>query len=415
MQAANLKGRAAAWAVPMVNEAAALGRSVILARLLGPEELGRTMLLALALRLAEMATDVSIERLLAQAPDGNEVRMQRNLQGIALLRGIVLAVVMLLLAAPMALGFEGGPAAASYALLALAPLLRGFIHLDYRRRERHFDYRGLTIVDGGAALVMLLSAPLAGWLIGNHQALIAIILVQVVAQVGLSHLLATRRYRLTLERAYALRAWRFGAPLILNAGLLFLTFQADRLIVAGYYGWAELGLFGVAMQLAMLPAQITGRAAASLMAPRFRRAIAAGTLSVAAAQAQRAYLALAVLFLAGFGLLAGPAIRLVYGEAFSAAPALIWALGTAAAIRIARTPLSQLALALGQTSIPLRGNVLRAAAILPALVAAMAGAPLHLLALAAAAGEAAAALRAGFLLKSTFAPIGQTSKTGAFA
>jgi O-antigen/teichoic acid export membrane protein len=97
--------------------------------------------------------------------------------------------------------------------------------------------------------------------------------------------------------------------------------------------------------------------------------------------------------------LAGPFIRAVYGAEFDVTPALLWALGLAAAIRIARTPVSQLAVSLGKTAIPMRGNILRALALVPALGLAMAGHPVHALALAAAAGEALAALRAWGLLK----------------
>jgi ferredoxin len=70
---------------------------------------------------------------------------------------------------------------------------------------------------------------------------------------------AARRYRLRLSRRpRCCRVWRFGAPLMLNALLLFFTFYADRLIVAGAYDWATLALYGVALQLALLPAQIVG-------------------------------------------------------------------------------------------------------------------------------------------------------------
>ena len=399
MRSASTSGRAAAWAVPVANEVAVFARSVVLARFLGAEELGKIMLLALALRLVEMASDLSVERLMAQAMDGGTERMQANLQGFAVLRGAGLALVLVLLAVPMSLGFADGPTALTFAALALAPLLRGFVHLDYRRRERRFDYRGLMVVDGGAAVAMLVSAPFAAQMVGDHRAFLVVLMVHVAALVVLSHLVAERRYQLALEWGYGLRLWRFGAPLIVNAGLMFLTFQADRLIVAGYFGWSELALYGVALQLALLPAQIAGRAAASLLAPAFRRSLAEDDLASAAGPALRGYGALALVFFAGFGLLAGPFIRAVYGAEFDVTPALLWALGLAAAIRIARTPVSQLAVSLGKTAIPMRGNILRALALVPALGLAMAGHPVHALALAAAAGEALAALRAWGLLK----------------
>jgi O-antigen/teichoic acid export membrane protein len=399
MSRALLSGRAMAWGVPLMNEGAALVRSLVLARMLGPDELGRAMLLALTLRLVEMASDIGIERLLAQAPDGDDPRFQANLQGAVLIRGLAMAGLLVALAWPMTMGFSGGPSAASYALLALVPMIRALQHLDHRRFERSFDYRGLAVVDGGSAVVMLLAAPVLTWVVGDHTAILWICAVQAGSAVLLSHLIARRPYSVRFERAEMRRMWRFGAPLMLNALLLFVIFQADRLIVAGWSTWAEVGIYGVALQLALLPAQITGRAAASLLAPRFRIALASGRLMQDSVPVLRAYLVLAALFTAGFGLLAGPVITLVYGPAFATEPLQLWALGLAAGLRILRTPLSQMAVASGRTGDPARANLLRALFVLPALGVAMLGLPLAALALCAAAGEALAALRAWHLMR----------------
>jgi O-antigen/teichoic acid export membrane protein len=99
-------------------------------------------------------------------------------------------------------------------------------------------------------------------------------------------------------------------------------------------------------------------------------------------------------FAAAFTLLAPPAIAAVYGASFRPDTGLASMLGAAAAFRIVRTPLSQLAVAVGRTGDPARANLLRAAALGPALVAALAGLPIAAVAAAAALGEAAATWRA---------------------
>ena len=80
-------GRALAWATPVAAEAAALGRSIAFAWALGPDELGKAMMLALTVRLVEMASDVGVDRLIVQAPDGNAATLQSNLQGVMIARG----------------------------------------------------------------------------------------------------------------------------------------------------------------------------------------------------------------------------------------------------------------------------------------------------------------------------------------
>jgi O-antigen/teichoic acid export membrane protein len=195
------------------------------------------------------------------------------------LRGLLGALVLLAAAPVLAALFTDGPAASSYALLALVPLLRGFTHLDFRRAERGFRYRPMAVVEGGATLAMAAAILPAAALLGDHRAMAWVLIAHAAALVVLSHGVASRRYRVRVSTPSLKRVWRFGAPLMLNAFLMFVTFYADRLIVAGAYDWATLALYGVVLQLALLPAQIVGRAAGSLVLPRLRAALAQGRMA----------------------------------------------------------------------------------------------------------------------------------------
>jgi len=398
---ATRSGRIAAWIVPLWAETAAMGRSILLAWAIGPEDLGRAMMLALTLRLAEMVSDIGVERLLMQSRDGDAAPFQAALHGAALARGLAMAGLLLALAWPMAILLPDGATAGDYAMLAMIPLLRGLAHLDYKRAERGFAYHGLVIVEGGSTLVMLVSVPLVLAIWPDHRAILGVLLAQAVAHLVLSHVVAERRYVLRFDRAVMGSALAFGLPLVLNAVLLFAIFQADRLIVAGFLGWADVAIYGVALQLAMLPAQIAGRAAGSLLAPRLRVALRDGSLAQVARTAIRAHLGLGAVFAAGFTLTAPAFVAAVYGPAFAMPTMLAAAFGLAAGCRILRTPLSQIAVATDRTGDPARANILRALALIPATLAAAFGQPLEIIALFAALGEAAATARAFLLLRGT--------------
>lgn len=401
-------GRLTALTVPVLNEVAAFGRSIFLAQILGADELGRAMMLALSLRLVEMVGDLSIERLMSVSSDGNSKLLQANLQGAIIVRGLFMSLFLFLLALPFAELLTDGPAMISYCTLALVPLVRAGMHLDYRRWERSFRYRGLAIVDGGGALVMLALTPVMAFAWGDHRAIVGIFLGHSVAQVALSHVIAQRKFVVRFDRSSLKRVLNFGAPLVANAVLMFLTFQADRLIVAGFYTWSDVAIYAVALQLAMLPAQIIGRAAGSLLTPRLRIARDKGLLTNLVPRILLFYSLISIIFFVGYGLTAGIVIPWVYGVSFVTAPILLWCLGAAAAARILRTPLSQLAVVTGRTADPARSNLWRAGAVAPALGCAIAGAPLASLAVMAAIGEAAASVRAITLLRPQLA--GQRSK-----
>ncbi|WP_185020615.1 lipopolysaccharide biosynthesis protein [Histidinibacterium lentulum] len=391
------RGRALAWAVPALAEAAALGRSVAFAWAIGPDELGRAMMLALTVRLVEMVSDLGADRLMLQAPDGNSARLQADLQGAMVLRGLACALALLCAAPVLALTFGDGPAAGSYALLAAVPLLRGLAHLDFRRAERGYRYRAMAVVEGGATLAMAASILPAIALTGDHRAMALVLTAHGAAFALLSHGVAVRRYRLRLSRPALMRVWRFGAPLALNAVLLFLTFYADRLIVAGAHDWATLALYGVVLQLALLPAQIVGRAAGSLVLPQLREALSRGRLEAVWPRILTAHAGLALGLTAGFTLLGPSAIARIYGQEFRVDTALALAVGLAAGFRVLRTPYSQRAVATGRTGDPARANLVRALALIPAAACAALGLPLAAIAAAAAAGEAGATLRAHLL------------------
>jgi len=403
---ATVTGRALAWSVPLLAELAALVRSVVLAWAAGPEELGRAMVLVLVLRLTEMVSDIGVERLLMTSPQGDDASFLAALHGAVLLRGLAMAGLLGLLALPMAWALPDGAGLAVYLTLAAIPLLRAGLHLDYRRAERNADYAPMAVVEGGSVLLMLLALPVVAHLLPDHRAMLAALLVQTAALVVLSHLVATRRWQVRFDRAILTQALRFGMPLVLNAFLMFLTFQADRLIIAGWFGWAEVAIYGVALQLASLPAQIAGRAAGSLLAPRLRQALVAGRMAEVMQAALRGHALLALAFAAGFALLAPPAIALVYGAAFRPDADLALVLGLAAACRILRTPYSQLAVASGRTGDLARANIWRALVLIPALALAAAGQPLLAVALAALLGEALATFRAHTLLRQNRFPQG---------
>lgn len=394
MRGIPLSHRSLAWLTPATAEAAALGRSILFAWSLGPEELGQAMMLAVTLRLVEMASDLGIDRLMLQAPDGNRAELQSELHGVCLMRGLIGATILLGLAPVMAFLFAGGPTTSSYALLAVIPLIRGWAHLDYRRFERRFSYFKMSLVEGGATLVMAASLLPAVWVFPDHRAMSIVLIAHATAHMTLSHVIATRHYSAQLTFATLHRCWVFGAPLILNASLLFVIFYADRLIVAHAFSWDAVALYGVALQLALLPAQIVGRAAASLVLPALRRARAQNRLSVVWQSIMTSYALLAGFLAAALALFAPAGIALIYGAAFRPDHSLALALAIAAGFRVLRTPFSQFALATGRTGDPARANIIRALALIPATFFASAGLPLAFIAAAAALGEAGATLRA---------------------
>ncbi len=382
----------------VIAEGAVLLRNIVLARALGPEQMGLAIALAIALRCLEMVSYLAADRLLVQARDGNAPLFQANAHGLEVARGLLSGVVLAALAYPAAIAIGHPETAWAFAALGLAPALRGFTHLDYRRLQRRLRF-GPTLKVESIANVAGTAAvwPALQWS-GDFSALLWVSLVHASAHVLMSHAVARRAYRLRFDRLYLGRMLRFGWPILLNSLLMFGVFQGDRLIVALSVSPAELGRYALALQLGLLPTLVVARASLALLLPLLARVQDA---PVAFEQRYRRSLALlviaAIAFVVGYAAGGNLLVTTLFGDAFLVAPAVMSWLGCALAVRIVRIAPGTATLALGDSRTLMHANLWRIGGLVLAAWAGIAGLGLSVIAAAAAAGELAA-LAAGVWL-----------------
>src|SRR5438477_13063167 len=96
------KGRHAYLAASLTSQAAALLRYVLLARMLGPTELGYAAMLILTSQFFESVSDTGSDRFLIQDPDGDSPTMQGFVHFVMAMRGLLIAVALVVFAAPLA-------------------------------------------------------------------------------------------------------------------------------------------------------------------------------------------------------------------------------------------------------------------------------------------------------------------------
>jgi hypothetical protein len=380
--------------VPVLAEAAALGRSVAFAWLIGPEELGRAMMLALTVRLVEMASDLGADRLMVQARDGQFPRASGRSAGcFGSARASLGALVLSARRRSSRRSSPTGPRhplTRSWRLCRCCAVSRISISAGPSGCFRYGPWRSSKA--GRRWRWRRRSCPRG--LLGDHRAMAWVLIAHArrwcrsVPRRGIAALPAAVSPRRS-------RVWRFGAPLMLNAVLLFATFYADRLIVAGPMTGPRWRFTAWCCNWRFCPRRSWAVRQASLVLPRLRAALAQGRWPPSGVRLSR------------------PMLRW---------PASLWSRASrfwparhraglrcglpprrararhrgrlAAGFRVLRTPFSQLAVATGRTGDPARANLIRALALIPA--AALRGPRPAAAAIAAAAalGEAAATLRA---------------------
>lgn len=364
------RGAKAYLAANFVAQVCALVRFTVLARILGPEELGLAAMLILTSQFFQVVSDTGSDRFIVQDRDGGSPTMQALVQMALAFRGVLIAGGLALSAGWIAALFKQPELAVPMMFLGLAPLILGFIHLDFRRAQRELDFRAESKGTLIAEPLGLAAVTLAAFLTHDASAVIYGLAARSLVLVIVSHLTAERRYNWSFGRAEAARFTTYAAPLFLNGILLFLGSQGDRLLIAHGLGPAALGHYSAVLLLIYYPTTMLVRVIVGFHLPQIARERdnpegyaherdkLGGRITV-----------LSIVFLIGF-VVAGPiATPILFGPQFVEPLQLFGLIGALQTARFMRVWPTTLANSIGRSTIILANNVARSSCLPIAFVA----------------------------------------------
>jgi O-antigen/teichoic acid export membrane protein len=384
-----LSGAASLGAGQALGQALSFVRNIIVARLLSPADFGIAAMFAITVSLLEMISDLAADKLIIQAKDGDDPRLQSTAQLWQFIRGLASGLIIALLAWPVATLFNVPQATWAFYWLAFVPVLRGVVHLDIRRLQREMRFWPAVASETAAQVAATAAAfPLAWWL-RDYAAMLWIVILQAGVLALVSHLVAQRGYRWAWDRKHAARLLEFGWPLLINGALMFAIFHGDRLIVGSMYSMEELGYFSVAVALTSAPTALLASLSVSILLP-----LLAQVQDDRQRLTQR-YVLSVQLFAVASGLVAavfvllGPLlILLLFGGKYAGAADVLGALAIMQAVRLFRIPPTVAAMARGDTRNSMIANIARLGGLPLALLAAAVHAPVPWVAVAGVIGEA---------------------------
>lgn len=384
----------------ILSAACSFARNIVIARLISVEDFGIAATFAMTMSLIEMASNMALDRLLVQAPDGDSPRMLSTAHAFQFFRGVLSAVALFFLAGPVAKLFDIPDAIWAFQLIALVPLIRSFMHLDVACQQREMRFAASAWLDTVPQVVTTLAAaPLAIWL-RDYRVMVFIVIGQVVMMTLVSHLVAERPYRWAWDRAIIRRMLRFGWPLLINGVLMFAILQGDKAIIGTAFTMKELGWYAVAFSLPLVPSTVVLKVLYSFLMPL----LAAAQVDDACFQ-QRSILCSQICMLLGtfIGvsfLFAGPGLLLlIYGDRYAAGVDVIGILGIMQGLRISKAGPAIVAMAKAETTNPLIANTVRCIGLVMALIFAIFGYSIVAIACCGLIGEFCGALTAVFLLR----------------
>lgn len=374
-------------------------RNIAVARLVSVEDFGVVVLLALTMSAVETVSNLAVDRLLVQAPDGDDSRLQATAHALQVGRGVTAGAVVIFFSTMIAALFKIPHVNWALQTLALVPVIRGFAHLDSVRQQRNLDFKPtFWVVALPPAISLSLAVPLAYWL-RSYSAIVWAMIAQALAHSAITHLLAKRPYRWAWSRPTVLRILSFSWPLLANGLLMFAILQGDNAVIGSTFTPEVVGWFGAAFMLTMAPAMMVTTVMQSLLLPPLSRL---QHLPIEFAhrseQTVQACLATGLCIAATFSVLGPELLVALFGSEYGpGATVVIW-LGLAQGVRVSKAGQFVSAIALGRTRDPLIANLARGAALLVSIGLVTNGYGPQAVAASGLAGEIASYLISAVLL-----------------
>lgn len=249
-----------------------LGSNLILTRILVPEAFGLMVFVSVLMTGLAMFSDVGITSVVVQSKRGDDPVFLDTVWTIQVLRGAVLTAIAALLAVPMA-HFYGEPQLVPLIRVAsLTTLIGGFNSISLVKLQRHLRIKKLAAIELSAQVFN--AAVKIAWalVVPSVWALVFGGLVGSLGKMVLSHTVAREhRCRFAWESDSVGQVLQFGKWIFLSTVLFFMAGQSDKLIFGYLFTTAQLGVFGVAGQYAMIPTQVIWRIGNAVVFPALSR------------------------------------------------------------------------------------------------------------------------------------------------
>jgi len=344
----------ASWmvAVRIVDRSLGLLSTIILARLLVPEDFGLVAMATSVLALLELVSNFGFDVALIRQSGADRDHYDTAWTFNALL-GVSLAVGLLALAHPAARFYSEPRVAGVIFALGLAPLIQGLENIGVVTFRKELNFRAEFMWLTGKRLVALAVVLPLAFVLRSYWALVIGIVVGRLAGVALSYAAHPYRPRFSIAARHDLLG--FSKWVLLVSILQFLLQRCGDLIIGRTLGSGPLGIYNISLEVASLPTT-------ELVAP-INRAVYPAFAKIAndRAQLKQEYLAVigiialfAVPAAVGLAAVAELVVPLLLGEKWMAAVPLIKVLALLGAVQFAHTNAYSVFLAVGRPAFQVR-------------------------------------------------------------
>jgi len=265
--------RSASWVLIGYGGAQAirLASNLILTRILFPEAFGLMALVTMITVGLMMFSDVGVGPSIAQSKRGDDAAFLDTAFTIQIMRGVLLWLVTLVIALPVAEFYEQPDLALYLPIAGFALVITGFFPTKIETAHRHLVFGRLTILDlssqfigvGGMVVLALLTQSVMALVLGS-------VLTATAKLVLTWRFLPGHASRPRLERAAMAEQMRFGKWIFLSTAFAFVSAQGDKAILGKLLPIETLGIYNIGYFLASFPVLLGITMCQNLLIPVYR-------------------------------------------------------------------------------------------------------------------------------------------------
>jgi lipopolysaccharide exporter len=316
------------------TQAVRFGTTIVLARLLTPDDFGIVAIALVVSMLLDQLKDLGTGSAIVQRDVVDDALINAVFY-LNLALGALLAGLMYLTAGPVADLLGNPDAAPVLEAFAAITFLTSFAQIHHSLLRRHLRFFELAVVTSTTAAVTAVVSITAAVLGMDYWALVAGTAAGAVVGTVMVWLYDPWRPALRRIELSSLQSiWGFSFHLFLS-NLLFLVFnQVDKVIVSRFLGGAALGTYTLAQRTVTSPIATVSTVVAEVTFPAFSRrqdddaALRGGFLKSSRVVALVTFPAMC-----GLAALATPAVAVIFGSDWSSLVPIIWLLAPVAAIQ----------------------------------------------------------------------------------
>jgi O-antigen/teichoic acid export membrane protein len=227
-------------------------KTVLAARLLTPRDFGQFGAILLVTTLFEIATTFGLQLIIVQQRKVSDEFLS-TAWTIAVIRGGLITLGVLATSSLMINFFNDRSLLPLLALVALAPLIKGFINPGMALLQKELVFNKLGVLNGLVSLIEFTTTVILSFLWRNVWALVIGFLMAAVAEMILSFIFSSYRPRLRVNWNEARLILRQSKWLVSSSIFNYSATQGDDLLVGRLLGLQNLGFYQLAYKLANLP------------------------------------------------------------------------------------------------------------------------------------------------------------------